>query len=171
MEPNPRTPWHKRLRRKLSKTFKFGSKRRDQSPEQSASSAIVGPPDRSSSAPPGIPQPQAPSQVEESSASVVHVLAQATESVVGDRESTTNASFDGAATEPRLSTNHSASQTARVAARGVLRVLSNAADGIPVPGVKGIFDTITGMIDIVEVGGPDYHSREYIDQKPLGHRS
>lgn len=35
--------------------------------------------------------------------------------------------------------------------KGALGVLSSAAEGIPVPGVKGIFDTVSKVIGIVEV--------------------
>jgi hypothetical protein len=44
-----------------------------------------------------------------------------------------------------------AMQTAKFIGKGLLGLLSSAADGVPVPGVKGIFDTIINVVKIIEV--------------------
>lgn len=189
MESNPRKPWIKRFQHKLSKSFKSESQSRD----QVGSLAVADPPDRLSNAPPRILQ--GPSQVGGLSVSVAHDPVEGTQSEVGHHESAIDSPSNGQRastiateasptpdlnqrataaitdTESSFSTTHSASQTARIAARGVLRVLSNVADGIPIPGVKGIFDTMTNIIDIVEVSEPDYPLIEYIDRKSPGHRN
>lgn len=45
----------------------------------------------------------------------------------------------------------SAAQTTKVLVKGTLGLLSNAADGIPIPGIKGIFETIIKVIGVIEV--------------------
>jgi hypothetical protein len=46
-------------------------------------------------------------------------------------------------------------QTAKFVGKGLLGLLSSAAEGIPFPGVKGIFDTIIKVINVIEVGHPN----------------
>jgi hypothetical protein len=48
-----------------------------------------------------------------------------------------------------------AMQTPKIVGKGILGLLSSAAEGIPVPGLKGIFDTIIKVINVIEVGCPN----------------
>jgi hypothetical protein len=52
---------------------------------------------------------------------------------------------------PSSSKPSAAMQTAKFVGKSLLGLLSSAAEGIPVPGVKGIFDTILKVVNIVEV--------------------
>jgi hypothetical protein len=46
-------------------------------------------------------------------------------------------------------------QTSKFIGKGLLGLLSSAAEGIPFPGVKGIFDTVIKIINVIEVGHPN----------------
>ncbi|KAF9459973.1 hypothetical protein BDZ94DRAFT_1198701, partial [Collybia nuda] len=52
--------------------------------------------------------------------------------------------------EAGSSSRASAAQTAKILVKGTLGLLSSAAGGIPIPGVKGIFDTMIKVISIIE---------------------
>lgn len=55
----------------------------------------------------------------------------------------------------------SAAQT-KVLVKGALGLLSSAADGIPIPGVKGIFATIIKVIGVIEVSAVQFRAYVYL---------
>jgi hypothetical protein len=60
-----------------------------------------------------------------------------------------------AAAVPSPTTQPSAGQITKFAIRRLLAGLSGAAEGVPIPGVKVIFDTMISVLDIVEVSKLD----------------
>lgn len=52
---------------------------------------------------------------------------------------------------PEVKEHASNTQILTFVGKGLVGLLSNAAEGIPIPGVKGIFDTITQVIGAIEV--------------------
>lgn len=52
-----------------------------------------------------------------------------------------------------LADSSSAAQNIKIAAKGALWVLSSAAEGVPIPGAKAIFDVISKVIEAIEVSG------------------
>lgn len=152
MADEPRKSWSKRFVREFSKRvepLKRGSKQ-----------SQVGPFDRPSSAPPNIPEGSG----QQLGASVVLQTAQSPlisegstfhhsgESLAGMGNTTTST---GATLAPNSTRgpigSSSAAQTTKFVFKGALGLLSSAADGIPIPGVKGIFETIIKVIGVVEV--------------------
>lgn len=179
MDTKPREPMRKRVLHKFSKPFKSLTRSRGQSVERSAtgqaqgSGSLVDLPDRPSSTPPDIPQESG--QIGEALVSTLLVPAlsairppskaidpttdlsgeshasQATHLAVTGVPSTASALVTPASAHG-LADPSSAAQTTKVVVKGALGLLSSAADGIPIPGVKAIFEAIIKVIGIIEVG-------------------
>jgi hypothetical protein len=176
-------PFGKRMLSKLTKPFKSKSHKQRPIAGQHGDSLGVDQPDRSVSAPPDIPQDSA-EQVH-ISMPTISVVAQSTESLIldpinspsdappsGQTFSTAQIGEDLAATvtpAPILTVRTTevamlpslkpspAMQTAKFVGKGLLGLLSSATEGVPVPGVKGIFDTILKVINVIEVGHMNNH--------------
>jgi hypothetical protein len=146
MEQTPDAPdesWRKRMRGKLS-GFKSKLKNRDHPQHQStgSTSIIAGHLDRPVSAPPNIPQELSQHTNAPSAVSVDLVPS----STSGTREVHTSPP----------SKSSPAVQTTKFIGKVILGLLSSAAEGVPVPGVKGIFDTIIKVIGVIEASGVDW---------------
>lgn len=178
MNTKPRESRRKRVLNKLSRPFKSLIRSRSQSVERAAtgqaqgSGSVVGLPDCPSSTPPELPKESG--QIGEAlvlTLSVPELSAIRPPSVAIDpttdlsSEPSTSQATPSAATEPSSAVSapltpafshglvepSSAAQTVKVVVKGALGILSSAADGIPIPGVKAIFDTIIKVIGIIEV--------------------
>lgn len=151
MDNEPRGPLKRGLH-KLSKRFKdvaHGRYRFD-------------PTDRSSSTPPNalqesIPQSGAPAPVQSTQTlpmtgePIIHQSGKSTESVAESGAPTTVSTqaptvASHGPTKPSL-----LAQNINIAAKGTLWALSTAAEGLPIPGAKGIFDAILKVLEVVEV--------------------
>lgn len=152
MSNKPDESWRKRFAHKISKRVER-LKQRSERPHDH-------PIDRSSSAPPDLYEGQGSSQHLRASP-----LVQSQSLLVPDDHSpnfSREPSGSMANTPPIVSATTtpeptvSNAQISSFVGKGTLKLLSNAAEGIPIPGVKGIFDTILKVIGAIEVrgGGP-----------------
>lgn len=162
----PRTPESpsKRMLHNFSKAFKFRNRTRKR----------LAAPDYLNCPTTELPPiPQDPSQQIEALVSISSVPAQSVQALVGHRGPTTDSSPKGrvasttvpsvipgriltprtseAATVLSPTAQPSADQVTKFTIRRLLAGLSSAADGVPIPGVKVIFDTIISVLDIIEV--------------------
>lgn len=178
MDNKPRESRRKRVLKKLSRPFKSLIRSRGQSVERSAigqaqegSASLVDLPDRRSSPPPGLPKETG--QIGEALVLTLSVPALsairpplvATDPITDlSVEPLTSQTTPLAVTEPSsaasaplsltsrgLAEPSSAARVTKVIVKGALGILSSAADGIPIPGVKAIFDTIIKVIGVIEV--------------------
>jgi hypothetical protein len=181
MDANPRKSLPKRIFSKITKPFKSKSRAQSREPPitgQPQDTLGINQPGRAASAPPDIPQ----ASTEQIHAPVLSssVLAPSTRSLmlgnsaidplsdaplsgqtvptaqIGKPSATSVTpapiSTIGTTATPTSLKPSLLMQTTKFVGKGLLGLLSSAADGVPVPGVKGIFDTIINFVNIIEVG-------------------
>jgi hypothetical protein len=180
MEPKSRKSLGKQMLRQISKHFKT----RDRSQEQpQGSDSFVANLDRPSSAPriplelleQAVPALSIQPLVEHhDSATDIPPTGQAASmtapSAIPTISALTSPSTTGAAAVSSPSAQLSAWQITKFFVRAALGGLSNAAEGIPIPGVKGIFNMIIDVIDLVEVSQLTCLSIKHVDETSPGNR-
>jgi hypothetical protein len=172
MESEPRKSLRKQMLQTISKPFKFGSKSRDPlsalpqktlvadhasprisqelSQQVEASMPIISDPDPSVLSSVGRCDPATGSSSGEA-ALTTPPSAVSPAPALNPASGTT-----GTASVPSFASQTSASQITKFAVKGALGFLSSAAEGIPVPGVKGIFDSVIKVIGLIEVSMPNF---------------
>jgi hypothetical protein len=184
MDANPRKSLPKRMFSKITKPFKSKSRAQSRERPvtgQPQDTLGIDQPDRAASAPPDIPQ----ASTEQIDAPVLSssALAPSTRSLMlGDSaiDPLSDAPLSGQTVstaqigEPSVTSVAPApistigttaipsslkpsllKQTTKFVGKGLLGLLSSAADGVPVPGVKGICDAIIKFVNVIEVGRPN----------------
>jgi hypothetical protein len=136
MEKTPREPLRKRMRGQVSEFKSKFDNFVGRSQQPSTVSLVADHPDRPASASPNISQ-ELSLHVNASSAVSLNLVPDSTPGTVG-----------GPTSSP--STSSTAMQNTKFAGKFILGLLSSATEGVPVPGVKGIFDTISKVIGVIE---------------------
>lgn len=147
----------------LSKPFKYLSKSQGQSQE-----SLVDPPDRPVSVLPNVPRE--PDRQERAEVLGLSPRAGSTQTIavpegISGEPPTGEAAPAGTGSTAVLLTavptasygsrtqSSTAAQITKNVVKGALGLLSSAAEGIPIPGIKGIFDTISKVVGAIEVSG------------------